>query len=155
MEFLSEGMKRYKEASQLMILFGRNVQNQLQEILTQRGSWGPFKPDETRKKRSTTYWHEYPLLNADIFGSIDKKSCTIRIAVNWYQSESSYPFYMCGLENGADENVLKLFKNHNRKNSDFEIGERVVIYRPDPEDFNLSRDFNILIDEFVLILSKL
>lgn len=149
--FLAEGMKKYKEASRLMVLFGKNIEKELQDILSKRTKWGIFLPDETKKKRSTTFWHEYPLLNADIFGKINNKQCTIRIAINWYSSETDYPYYIIILENGADEEILKFFESYNPTKDIFIIGEKSIQFNPDPNDFNLNRDFNIMIDEFIKV----
>jgi len=150
-QFIEEGIKRYKEASRLMVLFGKTIESELQGILSVRKDWGKFKPDMTKKKRSTIFWHEYPYLNADIFGKIGQKQCTIRIAINWYQSDIDYPHYEIRLEKGADEELLNKFMEYN-ENSNFEVRENTIILVPNPEDFNLHRDFDKLIDEFIKII---
>ena len=150
-QFIEEGVKRYKEASRLMVLFGKTIESELQSILSTRKEWGKFKPDMAKKKRSTTFWHEYPYLNADIFGKISQKQCTIRIAINWYSADTDYPHYEIRLERGADEELLNKFMEYN-ENSIFEVRENSIILCPNPEDFNLHRDFNKLIDEFIKII---
>ena len=150
-QFIEEGVKRYKEASKLMVLFGKKIESELQSILTTRKEWGKFKPDMAKKKRSTTFWHEYPYLNADIFGKISQKQCTIRIAINWYSANTDYPYYEIRLEKGANEELSNKFMAYN-ENSVFEVRENSIILVPDPKDFNLHRDFNKLIDEFIKII---
>ena len=150
-QFIEEGVKRYKEASRLMVLFGKTIESELQGILSTRKDWGKFKPDKTKKKRSTTFWHEYPYLNADIFGEIRQKPCTIRIAINWYGSDIDYPYYEIRLEKGADEELSNKFIAYN-ESSVFEVRENTIILVPNPKDFNLHRDFKKLIDEFIKII---
>ena len=150
-QFVEEGVKRYKEASRLMVLFGKTIESELQSILSAREDWGRFKPDMAKKKRSTTFWHEYPYLNADIFGKISQKQCTIGIAINWYSADTDYPHYEIRLERGADEELSNKFMEYN-KNGIFEVRENSIILCPDPEDFNLKRDFTKLIDEFIKII---
>lgn len=150
-QFIEEGIKRYKEASRLMVLFGKKIESELQGILSARKDWGKFKPDMAKKKRSTTFWHEYPYLNADIFGKIGRKQCTIRIAINWYSADTDYPHYEIRLEKGADEELLNKFREYG-ENGILEVRENSIILCPDPKDFNLRRDFNKLIDEFIKIM---
>ncbi len=150
-QFIKEGVKRYKEASRLMVLFGKKIESELQSILTTRKEWGKFKPDITKKKISTKYWSEYPFLNANIFGKIGQKQCTIRIAINWYKSDTNYPYYEIRLEKGADEELSNKFMAYN-ENGIFEVRENSIILCPNPVDFNLYRDFNKLIDEFIKII---
>jgi hypothetical protein len=93
-QFVKEGINRYKEASRLMVLFGKTIESELQNILSARKDWGEFNPKKTSKSvGSTRYWSEYPFLNAKIFSQIGDRECTIRIAINWYQSDADYPFY--------------------------------------------------------------
>ena len=151
-QFIEEGIKRYKETSRLMVLFGKTIEGELQSILSTRKEWGKFKPDITKKKIiSTKYWSEYPYLNAKIFGKIGKKECTICIGINWYGSDTDYPYYEIRLEKGADEKLSNKFIAYS-ENSIFEVRENSIILCPNPKDFNLHRDFNKLIDEFIKII---
>jgi len=150
-QFVKEGINRYKEASRLMALFGKMVENELQRILGERRDWGKFKPNKTKKLRSTKYWIDYPALNANIFGKIGQKQCIVRVTINWYKSETDYPYYEIRIEKGADEELVNKFKEYT-ENGIFEIRENSVILCPDPKDFNLDRDFNKLIDEFIKII---
>jgi len=151
-QFVEEGMKRYKEASRLMVLFGETIEGEMQNILSTRKDWGKFNPEKTSHSvGSTRYWSEYPLLNAKIFGKIKQKDCTIRISINWYKSNKDYPYYEICLEKGADEELSNKFMAYS-ENSVFEVRENSIILVPNPKDFNLHRDFNKLIDEFIKII---
>jgi len=151
-QFMEEGIRRYKEASRLMVLFGKTIENELQGTLSARKDWGKFKPDMAKRKIiSTKYWSEYPYLNAKIFGKIGLKECTIRIGINWFKSDIEYPYYEICLEKGADEELLNKFVEYN-DSSVLEIRKDSIILNPNPKDFNLKRDFNKLIDEFIKII---
>ena len=153
-QFLSEGMKKYKEASMLMVLFGKNIEKELQDILEQRKEWGSFKPEKTKKTRSTKYWHEYPLLNAEITGSINNKNYTIRIEIDWFQAEDEYPNYLVHFQyDNPEESIINKFIAYESVNNFENINNSGLKVYPDPNDFNLKRDFNLLIDEFVKIIS--
>jgi len=151
-QFVEEGVKRYKEASRLMVLFGKTIESELQGILSARKEWGKFKPEKTSHSvGSTRYWSEYPFLNAKIFGKIGQRQCTIRIAINWYNSDDNYPYYEVCLEKGADEELSNEFTEYN-ENGIFKVRKNSIILCPGPKDFNLHRDFNKLIDEFIKII---
>jgi len=151
-QFVEEGVKRYKEASRIMVLFGKTIEGELQKILSTRKDWGKFKPNKTsRSIGSTRYWSEYPFLNAKIFGKIDKRECTIRIAINWYNSKDNYPYYEICLEKGFSEEEVNRFLEYN-KDSIFEYHKNALAVAPKPDDFNLKRDFTKLIDEFIKII---
>lgn len=150
-QFIEEGVKRYKEASRLMAFFGKTIEKELQGILSTRKDWGKFKPDITKKKISTKYWIDYPALNANIFGKIGQAQCIVRVTINWYKSDIDYPYYEIRIEKGADEELLNKFKEYT-ENGIFEIHEKSIKFYPNPKDFNLDRDFNKLIDEFIKII---
>lgn len=149
--FISEGMNKYKEASRLMVLFGKSIEKELQDILSARVNWGNFHPDTTKKKRSTTFWHQYPLLNADIFGTINGKACTIRIAVNWYKFDDEYPCYTVNCENGDFESLTGLLNIYESSTEQIFALDKNLCFKPNPNDFNLERDMNVLLDELVKI----
>lgn len=154
-DFLAAGLKHYKQASYVMTEFFRNTQDELQGILSKRKDWGSaFKPKETIKVRSTKYWDEYPLINAFIAGTIEGEAAKIGIAINWFQSESEYPFYEVWLNEGPD-NIYKNIGAY-KKRGRFELSEKNLGLKmyPDPNDFNMERDFTILIDEFVRTVSN-
>jgi len=154
-EFLAEGMKRYKEASRIMVLFGRSIEGELADILSKRKKWGIFKPVNTKKPRSTKYWHEYPCLNAEIIGTIYEKEYWIRIDINWFMSEGEYPFYSILFQYGElDERIQENFDAYNPGNFEISENNKGITMTPDPEDYDLHRDFNALIDEFVKNILK-
>ncbi len=152
-EFLAEGLKQYKKASHVMTVFFRNTQAELQGILERRKKWGSvFEPKGTVKIKSTKYWDEYPFINAFIDGTIEGEAARIGIAINWYQSKSEYPIFGVWLQVGPEKKVHNI--RAYIKKGRFELAEEIAGLNmdPNPEDFNLERDFNILIDEFVKIL---
>lgn len=148
MNFISLGMNKYKEATTIMVTFYKNIENILQDILKKRSDWSNFKPEKNTKVKSTRYWNEYPVINAYIPGTINNEMVSIFIGINWYQSETNYPFYYISFYNYNKLNSK--IANYNLKDK-FEVtleGDGLRFY-PDSEDFNLERDFNILIDEFI------
>ena len=156
--FLQEGVKRFKEASQIMVLFGKSIEDALQLILTQNKNWGNFIPDNSRKKRSTKYWDEYPLKNAEIFGTINNKKITLRIGINWYESNTDYPMYFITIQEGIPNELLSKSHNYKPHNSKIEVlhsnDNFSLVFYPTEDNFNLHRDFKNLIDEFVKLIEK-
>ena len=150
-EFIEEGLKRYKEASKVMVYFGKRIEKMLIDILENRDAWGNFTRKNKARAKSTTYWSEYPLLNAKLKGEFQKKDAEITIAVNWYASKLDYPFYSVWMTN-SDPTWREKFEQ-------FDWGSRFETYRdqlkfdPDPKDFDLERDFHSLLDEFNKFLS--
>lgn len=148
--FLSAGMKNYKKASEVMGAFFKETQAALQAILKNRRDWDKFKPGEVAKVKSTKYWDDYPLINAQIQGTIDQNSASIEIAVNWYESKSDYPFYSIRFYEGPDlRSKLSSYKKAGSFEADSENTR--LIFSPSPEDFNLGRDMNLLMDEFIKV----
>lgn len=146
-EFLSVGMGKYKQASATMVAFGKEIEVRLQSILSARSTseWGWFVPNQTKKKtRSTKYWSEYPLFNAKIDGRIGESEVTISIDVNWYDSERDYPFYSAWLT-PADRYRVAL-EEFEWRNPTYGFS-RGVRLDPDEDDFDLERDFRLLLDE--------
>jgi hypothetical protein len=150
-EFLSLGMQRYKQASATMVSFGQEVEARLQRILSERtpDRWGNFLPDHVKQAKSTRYWSQYPVLNAKIDGTINGAAVRITIEINWYQSESEYPFYSAWLD-PADP-YLQAMSEFDWSNGVY-FEENGIRLAPDEEDFALERDFNILLNEFVNFL---
>jgi hypothetical protein len=154
-DFLAEGLKHYKQASHVMTEFFRNTQDELQGILKKRKDWGSaFKPQEAIRVRSTKYWDEYPLINAQIEGYVAGKPATIRISINWFESESEYPFYEVWFYDGPASVYEKIGAYKKRGRVVLSKENRGLKMYPDPNDFNLERDFTILIDEFARTISK-
>ncbi|MGM0609153.1 MAG: hypothetical protein ACQESP_12150 [Candidatus Muiribacteriota bacterium] len=149
-KFIEKGMGRYKKAAYVLVNFGKETENRLQSILEKREEWGNFLPKQNARAKSTTYWSEYPLLNARLEGVLNNEEVKIMISVNWYQSEGDYPFYSVKIESKNDYRpLLEGFD----WNSGFEFNQDALRFYPDPNDFDLERDFNILLDEFNRFLS--
>lgn len=81
-KFVAEGMKRYKQAFNVLVKFGKEIEAQLKAILNNRKNWGQFKPKQEAYAKSTTYWSAYPLLNARLEGEFKGEYIKIVIAVN-------------------------------------------------------------------------
>lgn len=153
--FLAEGMKRYKKASQIMVNFYENTKLKLQQILENRKEWKVFKPGEVKKIKSTKYWDQYPYANALVSGKINGKPATIKIAINWYWSESDYPFYTIDFYDIKDEEYIEKLSSYKKRGKvELSTDKRSLVLYPNPDDFNLERDFNLLIDEFLGAISK-
>jgi len=77
----------------------------------------------------------------------------IEIAANWYSSEADYPIYSVGFY-GSDylNDKLQAYKKHNKVGLNSN-GDK-LLFCPNPDDFDLERDFNMLLDEFVETFSK-
>jgi hypothetical protein len=123
----------------------------LQSVLQQHDNWGNFHPDQKGKVKSTRFWVEYPFLNAKIDGEFMGEKAKITIAVNWYQSDGDYPYYMIKLE--SDDSFISLQEQFEWK-SEFDFRENELRYYPDPDDFNIERDFKKLIKEFSRFLRE-
>ena len=160
-EFLSIGLKRFKPSTVVMISFENEIKTRLQEVLAVRTAadeWGSsFKPSgQPEFKRSQT-WKEYPHLSAYIPGELGdaKVKITMSIAVNWYESDADYPYYEIYIQGDTDEESNNaLLRSLNK----FPQGRQVRYFHtwidtlrldPDEDDFDLKRDFGILLDEVV------
>lgn len=151
-EFLSIGMEKYRGASATLVSFGKEVEKRLHAILSQRraGEWGRFVPDQAKLPKSTKYWSEYPLLNANIAGRVGGAEVKVFIAINWYASEREYPFYFASLDPvGPFETAMAAFNwSGNVKWN----GDGIQL-DANEDDFALERDFGILLNELVRFLS--
>lgn len=175
-KFIEEGFKHYKQASAVMVYFRELLESRLQSILENRNEWANFTKEEAKAK-STRYGQAYPLFNAKLKGKLKHKDedieILISIALNWYRSKLDYPFYSVWMENLV-EAVKEKFKRFEEKFEEFEWGpnfkyvdcskdpdndtidkRKELQYIPKPEDFNLERDFKILLDEFNRFLNVL
>ncbi|MFC1579162.1 hypothetical protein ACFL3Y_02110 [Pseudomonadota bacterium] len=146
-EFVALGMSRYKQASATLVSFGKEVETRLQKILAKRipDGFTGFIAKESKMPRSTKYWSAYPLLNAKLDGEFATSPLTITIAVNWFESDTEYPIYTLTLDqNNTISDSMKEFdwQNHVQLYSD-----RGIQFFPNENDFNLERDFDILLDE--------
>ncbi len=149
--FLREGMGRYKQATEVMLSFSNELESILQQILKQRKNWGPFIPNKgTKATKGSRNWSQYPAHGGRIDGKMNESNSFIGIEVNWYQSETDYPFYSIFII--PDDQYKKNFLNY-KWSDKFEAHTHRLRFYPDPDDFNPERDFNLLIDEFVRFLN--
>jgi hypothetical protein len=148
--FVAEGMRRYKRASATLVSFGKAVESRLQAMLVRRKpkDWAPFAPERGNRAKSTKYWSEYPLFNAKIDGHLDASALRISIDVNWFDSDGDYPFYAVRFEPAEPlrEEVLAHPWEHRIRALEDGSGVR---FDPSPDDFDLERDFGVLLDEVI------
>jgi hypothetical protein len=152
-EFLSAGMQCYGEATTVMVDFGREIETRLQNILSSRmaGKCGRFVKTAEAKVKSSRTWKEYPHLSAWVDGTAKGGAkVVITIGINWYESETEYPFYEIRLE--PNESYLERMKEFKweQKVCQFSSQDRNCIrLDPDKDEFDLEHDFGILFDELV------
>jgi hypothetical protein len=154
-KFLSTGMKHYKQATAVMISFGKEMEVRLQALILSRppDKWGPFEPSSEAQVQITRTWKEYPQLGIRIDGKLNSTDVSIIIAINWWEeSHSDYPFYQIWLD--PTDNYVASMKNFGwDKAVTFFSGENKGIrLDPDEADFNLERDLGILLDELIRFL---
>ncbi len=149
-KFLEEGMKRYKQASMVMVSFIEELEALLQDTLLKQKDWGPFKPHPTGKATgSTRNWTKYPGLNARIKGKYGDKDSEVILSIVWYESNTDYPFYTVTISPGGIYALERV--NFDWDNACQPEGNRLR-FDPDPADFNPERDFKFLLNEFVRFL---
>jgi hypothetical protein len=155
-KFLSAGMKRYKQATAVMISFDQAIETRLQELILSRPSdkWEPFEPSSETLVKTRKTWKEHPELSVRIDGKLNSTDVSIAIAINWWESESEYPFYQIWIEPNAT--YLIPMKNFvwNQKVTFFSGYCKGIRLDPDETDFNLERDLGILLDELVRFLDE-
>jgi hypothetical protein len=146
--FIEAGMGRFGRAQLTLFAFARHLEEILSGILRSRpkSNWVPFVPTVPLQIKSTNYGKDYPLRNARIEGSIAGRPARVTIAVNWYQSETDYPFYAADIS--VEESLVDGLKSF-AWSDPITNGPDGPILVPDPEDFDLDRDFAILLDELV------
>jgi hypothetical protein len=142
MEFLEEGMKKYQEATNTLIAFGNEVETELQSILKKRKRWGKFIQKDEIKTKSTKFWNMYPHHNAWIKGTYEEEEFWIVLSVSWYNSESNYPFYQVQLK--PDMTYSNELEEFNWTDG-FEFKENGLRFYPNPDSFDIERDFNIFL----------
>ena len=84
--FIEEGMKKYKQASAVMLIFQNSMEERLQKILKNRSlsSWGQFSPGNIPPMGPGRTWKEYPTAMATIEGVYKESELKIGIIVDWY-----------------------------------------------------------------------
>jgi len=149
-KFLVEGMKRYKQASMVMVSFIEELEELLQEILLKQKDWGPFKTNPKGKTTgSTRNWAKYPGLNARIKGKHGDKDSEIVLSIVWYESNTDYPFYTISI---SPKEIYTIERINFDWDSACQAEESRLRFDPDPNDFNPERDFKLLLNEFVRFL---
>ncbi len=149
-DFIEEGMKRYKQASMVMVSFVEEVEALLQEVLIKQKNWGPFKPNPTVKATgSTRNWTKYPGLNARIKGKYGDNDAEIILSIVWYESNTDYPFYTISI---SPKELYTLERGGFDWDNVCQAEENRLRFDPDPDDFNPERDFKLLLNEFVRFL---
>lgn len=143
-EFVALGMSRYRDAARVLVDFGREVEARLKAILDERTSWGRFQPLGESSAKSTTYWSVYPLLNAKIDGEFRDENVKLAVRVNWYAADTHYPFYAVAFEGISSTVPMEQFE----WNPNYQFTDGELRLNPDPDDFDLRRDVNRLLDEF-------
>ena len=156
-KFLSAGMKRYKQATAVMISFDQVIETRLQELILSRPSdkWGQFEPSSEARVQTIRTWMKYPQLTVRIDGKLNSTDVSIAIAINWWEeSHSEYPFYQIWLD--PTDNYVASMKNFvwNQKVTFFSGYTKGIRLDPDEADFNLERDLGILLDELVRFLDE-
>lgn len=142
-KFVKEGILRYKSATNTYVSFIKEVENRLQNILTDRKDWRSLKPN-FKTVKSTRYWVEYPLINSRIECNYKDQKIKLIIAINWYESDLETPFYCVRCKN-----INFLQNTFENANEEFDVVDDQLRYFPDVKELNLKRDFNLLIDEYL------
>jgi len=149
--FLKEGITRYKQATAVYFNFRKEIQNTLQEILKSNRSWGNLEPD-FKSVKSTSFGQDYPLLNARIKLNRDQEELILVIAINWYQSETDFPFFSLWIEN--NESFTYIMESHIWDDK-FEFSDSSLRYHPDQENYDIQKDFNSLLNAFTNFCLKI
>lgn len=146
-DFIKTGMSKYKNATNTYFAFRKYVNEELQEILRDKINWKNLKPKfETIK--NTRFGDSYPLLNARIECELNEQNLILVIAVNWYESESEIPFYCIWCEN------LNYLNKNTDINEKYIFVENQLRFFPNFEKLNMKEDFNLLIDEYIKVISE-
>jgi hypothetical protein len=141
--FIKEGIKRYKQADLVYHTFRSEMQKKLQSILLNRKIWGNLKPD-FKSIRSTTF--KGAALNARIRAEYKGEVKIIVIIIDWQLSETDFPYFCVWLEDS--KNTIISVEEIDWGDKYF-YENKTLQYRPDPETYDLKKDFNNLLDEFI------
>ena len=148
--FIREGIQKYKQATNTYFSFRKELQNKLQFILKNHKTWGKLKPN-FKSVKSTTFGQDYPLLNARINCDFNTEKLVLVIGVNWYQSESDFPFFTVWLEK---DNTFFNIQEQFTWNPPYKYEERSLRYFPNQDDYDLKKDFEGLLNEFIRFYNK-
>ena len=67
--FIEEGMKKYKEASYVLVKFGKEIESRLQKILKDRQEWGAFIPKKKHLQKVPNTGLSTPYLTQKLTGN--------------------------------------------------------------------------------------
>lgn len=148
-DFLKEGMQRYKEATDVLRTFVSGIEDELKQVLDTREEWSPLSPTGESAATSTKYWSTYPLLNARRGVTYKGAEYSLVLNINWSEAEGNYPFYAVALVTSKER--LSVAETYTPTAPFFTEQAGLCMY-PDPEDFDIQRDFTVLIDEFLQTL---
>ncbi|MEQ1732082.1 MAG: hypothetical protein ABL940_00325 [Bacteroidia bacterium] len=143
--FVKEGILKYKSATNTYFSFRKYVKEELQEILKEKQNWSGFTPN-LKSIKSTTYGDSYPLINARVECEYNGQKLTLTIAINWYQADADIPFYCVWFES---DSLLGETLNEN-----YSLVQNQLRFYPNFEQLNMKQDFNLLIDEYLSLFSK-
>ena len=147
-KFIKEGIIRYKQANQVYLTFRSEMQKKLQSILKKRKRWGTLKPD-FNSVRSTRF--SGAALNARIKVEYEDVVQIIVIVMDWQISESDFPYFCVWLED-SNNRILDVQKTDWDDNYFYE--NKTLQYKPDPDNYDLEKDFNHLLDDFIKIFNN-
>ena len=141
--FIKEGILRYKQANQVYLTFRNEMQKKLQSILRKRKNWGKLKPN-FKNIRSTRF--KGAALNARIKVEYEGVVQIIVIIIDWQISESDFPYFRVWLE---DSNNKIIYTKQINWSDDYFYEDKSLRFKPDPDNYDLEKDFNDLLDEFI------
>ena len=147
-KFIKEGIIRYKQANQVYLTFRSEMQKKLQSILKKRKRWGKLKSD-FNSIRSTRF--SGAALNARIKVKYEGVVQIIVIIIDWEISESDFPYFCVWLE---DSNNRILEVKEIDWGDDYFYKNKTLQYKPNPDTYDLEKDFGELLDEFFRIFKN-
>jgi len=147
-KFIREGIIRYKQANQIYLTFRSEMQNKLQSILKKRKRWGKLIPD-FNSVRSTRF--SGAALNARIKVEHEGIVQIIVIIIDWQISDNDFPYFCVWLE---DSNNRILDIQEIDWSDDYFYENKTLQYKPNPDDYDLEKDFDRLLDEFIRIFNN-
>ena len=142
-QFIKEGIKRYKQAHLIYHTFRSEMQKKLQSILKNYKKWGKLKPD-FKSIRSTHFGGA--ALNARIKVEYEGVIQIIVIVIDWQIDESDFPYFCVWLEdsNNKIQEVQEI-----EWDDKYFYENKTLMYKPDPDNYDLKKDFNDLLNEFI------
>lgn len=147
-KFIREGIKRYKQANQVYLTFRSEMQNKLQSILKNRKRWRKLNPD-FNSVRSTRF--SGAALNARIKVKYEDIVQIIVIIIDWEISDNDFPYFCVWLED-SNNRILDIQKID--WSDDYFYENKTLKYKPNPDNYDLEKDFDRLLNEFIRIFNN-